>query len=262
MHETVQDVANTYLLPLGLRLVIAGMVFLLGRAIARAFLRTFDRAMESSKLDMSLRKFLRDVLYTLMLVAIVVAALDVVGVETTAVIAVLGAAGLAIGLALQGSLSNFAAGMMLIVLRPYKVTDLVTLGKYTGRVEAIKVFQTVLITGDNREIVIPNNQIVGQPIENLTVLGSRRVDLVVDVTATADLGHLKHLLEGALVADHRVSASPAPRVEVAEVTDTGVKLNVQPWTTCEHYHAVATDAMERLRDAMLSAGLKFSVALR
>ena len=135
-----------------------------------------------------------------MLVAVVIAALDALGVETTAVIAVLGAAGLAIGLALQGSLSNFAAGVMLIVLRPYKVGDLVTIGKYLGRVEAIRVFHTMLITGDNREVTIPNGQIIAQPIENLTVLGAGG-----STSSSASPRHrpppVRQLLEGVVLAD-------------------------------------------------------------
>jgi small conductance mechanosensitive channel len=257
--EYVRTTAETYLLPLGLRILIAICVFFVGRSVARAMIRAFDRAMETSKLDASLRKFLHDVIYAVMLVAIVIASLDVVGIETTAVIAVLGAAGLAIGLALQGSLSNFAAGVMLIVLRPYKITDLVVLGKYVGRVEAIKVFHTILVTPDHREVVIPNGQIITAPIENLTVLGRRRVDLIVNVTESPDLARVKSLLEGAVLGDNRVSVMPPPTIEVAEVTDTGIKLHVQPWTTVEHYHDVAIGAMERLRDAMQSAGLKFSV---
>lgn len=254
--------AEDHLLPLGLRLVLAVFIFLVGRAIARALLRAFDRAIETSKLEVSLRKFLRDLLYGAMLVAVAIAALDLIGIETTAVIAVLGAAGLAIGLALQGSLSNFAAGVMLIVLRPYKVTDLVVLGKYVGRVEAIKVFHTILVTADHREITIPNGQIIGAPIENLTVLGRRRVDFLVDVVDPPDLAHLRELVARAVVADHHVAEVPPTAIDLAEVTEGGVKLHVQPWTTVDHYHAVAIGTMERLREVLQGAGLRFTVTLR
>jgi small conductance mechanosensitive channel len=260
--DYLQQIAEIYLLPLGLRILIAAAVFFVGRAIARALIRAFDRAMETSKLDVSLRRFMHDVLYATMLVAVIIAALDVVGIETTAVIAVLGAAGLAIGLALQGSLSNFAAGVMLIVLRPYKVTDMVVLGKYVGRVEAIKVFHTVLVTADHREVIIPNGQIIIAPIENLTVLGRRRVDLLVSVTEAPDLMRVKELLASVVANDARVSQSPPPAIDIAEVTETGVKLHLQPWTTVEHYRDVAIAVMERLRATMASAGLKFTVILQ
>jgi small conductance mechanosensitive channel len=258
----LRELANIYLLPLGLRILIAAAVFFIGRAIARGLIRAFDRAMETSKLDVSLRKFMHDIVYATMLVSVIIAALDVVGIETTAVIAVLGAAGLAIGLALQGSLSNFAAGVMLIMLRPYKVTDLVVLGKYVGRVEAIKVFHTVLVTADHREVVIPNGQIIIAPIENLTVLGRRRVDFLVNVTDAPDLVRVKELLASVFANDQRVSVSPPPVIDIAEVTETGVKLHLQPWTTVEHYREVAIATMERLRETMSTAGLKFTVILQ
>jgi small conductance mechanosensitive channel len=254
--------ADTYLIPTALRLLVAAALFFVGRTIARAMMRGADRVMERSKIDVSLRKFLADVGYAVALIAVVIASLDTAGIKTTAVLAVLGAAGLAVGLALQGSLSNFAAGVMLIVLRPYKVGDAVVIGKYLGRVDAIKVFNTVLITGDHREITIPNGQIIAAPIENLTVLGRRRVDLVVSVEQAANLFEVKQLLEGIVRGDPRVEASPPPTIEVAEITDAAVKLQLRPWTTMEHYAQVTTDTMERIMTAMAAAGRKFSVALQ
>src|SRR5262249_13151842 len=154
---------------------------------------------------------------------------------TTAVIAVLGAMGLAIGLALQGSLANLAAGVILIVLRPYRVGDLVIIGKHAGRVDAIKVFHTIVITADYREVMIPNGQVIGQPIENLTVLGRRRLDFVVSVAQAADLGRVRTLLEKVVVADARIQQVPPPAIDVAEITDASVKLYLRPWTTCDNY---------------------------
>jgi small conductance mechanosensitive channel len=254
--------ADIYLLPLVFRILIAILIFYAGRLIARQLVKGLDRLMETSKLDVSLRRFLHDIAYAVMIVAVIVAALDAVGVRTTAVIAVLGAAGLAIGLALQGSLSNFAAGVMLIVLRPYKVGDLVTIAKYTGRVEGIRVFHTVLVTADNREITIPNGKIIGEPIENLTVLGMRRVDLVVSVAEAADLPRVKQLLDDTLQNDDRIEAMPAPAINVSEITEAGVKLTVRPWTSIANYERVATAVMERVRDAASAAGFKVAVVLQ
>ncbi len=250
---------DEHLVPLGLRIIVALSVFFVGRIAAKLVLRAFHKVTERSNLDVSLRKFLGDVLYAVSLVAVVIAALDALGVQTTAVVAVLGAAGLAVGLALQGSLSNFAAGVMLIVLRPYRVGDLVMIDKYLGRVDAIKVFNTVLITGDYREVTIPNAQIIAKPIENLSVLGRRRVDLVVSVTQATDLARVRELLEKVVLADARVQAAPPPTIDVAEITADSVKLYLRPWTTVEHYQAVATDAMESIRASMLEAGLEFTV---
>jgi small conductance mechanosensitive channel len=265
MDFTVADFeafARTHLLPLGLKLLVALAIFIVGRQLAKVILRTIDRMMERSDFDVSLRKFLGDVAYAVMLVAVVIAALDALGVQTTAVVAVLGAAGLAIGLALQGSLSNFAAGVMLIVLRPYKVGDLVAIGKYIGRVEVIRVFQTILITLDHRQVTIPNGQIIAQPIENLTTLGRRRLELIVSVGQATDLGEVRRLLESVLAADARIEQSPPATIDIAEITDTGVKLHMRPWTSVENYMKVASDTMEGVKSAMETAKLKYSVSLQ
>ena len=265
MDVTWSDIsrfAEQHLLPLGARIFLALAVFIVGRLVARTVIRGLQRLMERSNLDVSLRKFLSDLVYAVALVAIVIASLDTLGVKTTAVVAVLGAAGLAVGLALQGSLSNFAAGVMLIVLRPYKVGDLVTIGKYMGRVEAIKIFHTILITADHREITIPNGQIIIAPIENLTVLGRRRVDLVVTINQIANLGEVRGLIEKALLAEKWVEKSPRPSIDVAEISDATVKLHVRPWTAADHVSDVATETMEALKDAMATANIKFSITLQ
>jgi|SRR5688572_17795080 len=257
----VEAFAEAHLVPLGLRIVVALIIFIAGRQISRILLRALDRFMERSRMDVSLRKFLGDLAYAVLLISVIIAALDTLGVKTTAVIAVLGAAGLAIGLALQGSLSNFAAGVMLIVLRPYKVGDLVMINKYMGRVEAIKVFHTVVVTGDHREVTIPNAQIIAQPIENLTVLGRRRVDLVVSVAQSSDLHRVRQLLEGIVLADQRIQQAPAPSIDIAEITDASIKLYLRPWTNVENYTKVAADTMERIKDTMEAAQLKYTVAM-
>ncbi|MGE5182772.1 MAG: mechanosensitive ion channel family protein [Acidobacteriota bacterium] len=256
--DDLRHVGEVYLLPLGLKIIIALVIFVVGRWVSRALLGGLDRLMERSKMDVSLRKFLGDLAYAVLWVVVVIAALDTVGVKTTAVVAVLGAAGLAIGLALQGSLANFAAGVMLIVLRPYKVGDLVVIGKYLGRVDAIRVFQTILITDDYREITIPNGSIIGSPIENLTILGKRRVDLIVSVSQNADLARVRELLEKA-AADERVQQVA---IGITEITDTYVKLYVRPWTSADQYARVASDTMARVRDTLDAAGLKYAVALQ
>jgi len=265
MDVTAADLeafARAHLIPLGLKLLVALVIFITGRQISKIVLRALERMMERSRIDVSLRKFLGDVVYAVMLVAVIIAALDAVGVKTTAVIAVLGAAGLAIGLALQGSLSNFAAGVMLIVLRPYKVGDLVAIGKYLGKVDAIRVFQTILVTLDHREVTIPNGQIIAQPIENLSTLGRRRVDLIVTVPHGPELQHVRTLLEGAIGADPRIQQSPPPTIDIAEITDLGVKLHLRPWTSVENYTKVASDTMERIKNTMETAQLKYSVSMQ
>jgi small conductance mechanosensitive channel len=253
---------EAYILPSAMNILTALAVFFVGRWIAKLLVRGARALMDRSQMDVSLRKFLADVLYAVLLIAVATAALDAVGIETTAVIAVLGAAGLAVGLALQGSLSNFAAGVMLIVLRPYRVGDLVAIGKYLGRVDAIKVFHTVLITADHREVTIPNGKIIGDSIENLTVLGRRRVEIVVSVAHGTNLHQTRQWLESVVKADDRVHAQPEPSIDLAEVGTDSVKLYLRPWTSVEDYAVVAARTMEKVKETLDSHGVKFQLALQ
>ena len=249
------------LIAIVVRVIVAIVIFVVGRYLAKLLMRAVDRGMERGRIDPSLRKFLREIIYAVLLVTVIIAALDALGIELAALLAVLGAMGLAIGLALQGSLSNFAAGVMLIVLRPYKVGDLVTIGKYVGRVDAIKVFHTVLITADHREVTIPNGQIIAHPIENLSVLGRRRVDLIISVAHASDLDRVRALLESVVQSDPRIEQLPPPAIDIAEITDASVKLCLRPWTSVDNYAKVAADMMERIKQTMEEAGLKFSVSV-
>ena len=257
----IKHAADVYLVPFGTHVLVALLVFIIGRYIARALIRGLDTAMAKSKMDVSLRSFLSDVLYAALLVIVITAVLDTIGVKTTAVIAVLGAAGLAIGLALQGSLSNFAAGVMIIMLRPYKVGDTVVIGKYQGRVDAIKVFNTIIVTSDNREITIPNAQIIAAPIENMTTLGTRRVDILIKVGHGTDLRQIKQWLQGIVLTDQRVRQTPAAAIELTEVTDEDVRLFLRPWTNVEDYAVVAADTIERVKETLEANKVKFSVQL-
>jgi small conductance mechanosensitive channel len=260
--ESVRVFAEAHVLPALLDLVLGLAIFFVGRWVARWMIRGAGRLMETGGMDVSLRKFLTDLIYAILLAAVVIVSLDTIGIKTTAVVAVIGAAGLAIGLALQGSLSNFAAGVMIIVLRPYKVGDTVVIGKYEGRVEAIKVFHTFLVTADHREVIIPNGQIIAQPLENLTVLGMRRVDILVTIEHGTDLREIKHSLEQILGGDVRVALSPAPAIELFKVSDAALELNVRPWTQVENYSEVAVDTVERIREAFSSRGFKYTAALK
>jgi small conductance mechanosensitive channel len=264
MNLTADDVhafAHAYLLPLAFRVIVAFAIFIVGRELAKIVMRVVERAMARSGVDDSLRTFFGDLIYALLFVGVVLAALDALGIDTTAMLAVLGATGLAIGLAMQGSLSNAAAGVMLIMLRPYKVGDRVRLGDHVGRVERIRVLQTVIVTADHREVSIPNSRILAHPIENLSVLGRRRVDLVVTVGQTTDLGRVRKLLEDVVLADPRIEPSSAEHIALAEISDASVKLLLRPWTSVENYAKVASDIMERIKAAMEAEQLTYAVAL-
>lgn len=249
---------DTYVLPFGLRLLMALVIFVIGRWIAKMLLRLFNRGLSKSRMDASLQKFLGDILYAAMFSVVALASLDSLGVKTTAVVAVLGAAGIAVGLALQGTLSNFAAGVMLILMRPYKIGDLVAIGKYVARVDSIRLFSTVLVTADSREVSIPNGQIIAQPIENLTVLGRRRIDLVVTINQPTELPKIKDAIAAAL-KDDRVFEDPVAGVELTEVTDASAKLFVRPWTSNADYSKVQVETIEKIKQALEGAGVKFAI---
>src|SRR5262245_51419588 len=259
--EEVRQLAADYVVPIALRIGIAIVLFLFGRAIVRGVTAMIDRILERQHADTSLRRFVNEVAYFVLLAVVILVALDTLGVKTTAIVAVLGAAGLAIGLALQGSLSNFAAGVMLILLRPYRVHDIVVLAKHVGRVEAIKVFHTMLITADHRSITIPNGSILAQPIENLTQLGKRRVDIAVSLGDVNDLDELKQRLAAAVAGVAHVHADPPPGVDVAELSEAGAKLVVRTWTDAEGYTAVPLAELERLRAALKGTVPKFTVSV-
>jgi small conductance mechanosensitive channel len=259
------DLLRTYLadhaLSIAARVGFLVLLVCFGRAIARGIVRLIDRALERHHADPSLRRFVCDAVYIVELAAVALVGLDTFGVKTTAIVVVFGAGGLAIGLALQGSLSNFAAGVLLVVLRPYRVADYVMLGKYTGRVEAIKVFHTVVITPDNRLVAIPNSEILKQPIENLTTLGRRRIDLVITIGDVAELEPLEEMLAQVAAIDPRIEPIPAPVAELAEVNEAGAKLYLRAWTRSDAYTDVMLAELARVRAALRGRYAKFSAAL-
>lgn len=259
--DYANHLSERYLIPFGTRLLVAILVFFLGRWVARLIVRGLGRLMEGGRIDVSLTKFLCDAIYAVLLIVVVTASLDTLGIRTTAVLAVLGAAGLAVGLALQSSLSNFAAGVMIIVLRPYRVGDHVVIGKHVGRVDVIKIFHTFIVSDDNREVIIPNGQILAAPIENMTTRGTRRIDMAVSVAAGADVRQVRELLEAVLLSDRRVLPEPSPSVELIEVTDTGTKLMMRPWTSTAEFRELVPDLLERVRDSLDAHQLKFSIQL-
>ena len=245
--EKAKQLAEEYLIPFGLNLLMAVLVFYIGRMVARIIVKAVDKLMTKSEMDESLRKFVTDLAYAMLMVVVVIAALDRLGVKTTAAVAVLGAAGLAIGLALQGSLGNFASGVMIILFKPYKVGDVISVAGHTGGVDAIKVFVTILVTPDNRQIAIPNGQITGGSIVNLTARGTRRIDLVAGIGYDDDIKLAKQTLEEILAADDRILKDPAPQVAVSELADSSVNFVVRPWVNSADYWDVMFDVTEAIK---------------
>ncbi|KPK37244.1 MAG: mechanosensitive ion channel protein MscS [Gammaproteobacteria bacterium SG8_47] len=249
------DIFDVYVIPWSVRIVTAILIFVIGRWIAKLLTNAVGRVMTKARLDDLLVNFLSNIIYALLLAVVVLAALEQLGVKTTSALAILGAAGLAVGLALRDSLSNFAAGVMLIIFRPFKTGDFVEAGGTAGVVEKITVFSTVMRTGDNREVIIPNGQIAGGTIINFSARDTRRIDLVFGIGYDDDIKKAKELIEQTMKADARILADPAPAIMVLELADSSVNLAVRPWCNSGDYWAVRSDLLENVKAAFDSNGI-------
>lgn len=231
----------------GLNLLGAIAIFFVGRWAAGILIRILEKVMERAKIDDTLAKFLGNIGYALMMTFVVVGAIDQLGVDTTSLAAILAAAGLAVGLALQGSLSNFAAGVMLILFQPFKVGDYIDAGGTGGTVEEIHIFNTLMRTGDNVQIVVPNGQITSGRISNFSAKPTRRIDLVVGCGYDDDIKAVKEFLVGLVNSDDRILKDPQPLVAVHELADNCVNFVARPWVNNSDYWAVRWDLTEKIK---------------
>ena len=238
----------------GLKVLGALAVLLIGRMVAgwaRKFTRRF---LERAGLDETIQPFLSGLVYALVLVFVLLAVLGLFGIPTTSIIAVLGAASLAVGLALQGTLANFASGVMLLLFRPFQVDDFIEVAGESGTVEAIGVFATTLNTVDNVQITIPNGRVYGESIKNYSANDTRRIDLVAGVAYDDDLQVAKDALIGILEADDRVLDDPPPTVAVSELGDSSVNFVVRPWCRSEDYWELRFDLTRKIKETLEDAG--------
>jgi len=241
----------------GLKVLGALVVAWIGRMVARSIRTVVERLLRRANVDATLVPFVAGLTYYLVLAVVVVAALGMVGIQTASIIAVLGAAGLAVGLALQGTLSNFAAGVMLLVFRPFRVGDWVEVGGHAGSVHAVGLFSTVLNTGDNVQIVVPNASVFGGTIRNYAANETRRNDLVIGISYDDDIGVAIRTIRDVLDADDRVLADPPPLVAVSELGDSAVNLVVRPWCRREDYWPLRFDLLRTLKERIEAAGCSF-----
>jgi small conductance mechanosensitive channel len=248
---TVGEAVATY----GLKIVGAVLILLVGRWVAKLLSAVVAKALAKVKLDPTLVPFIENLTYTALLIFVVIAALARVGVETASLIAVLGAAGLAVGLALQGSLANFASGVLILVFKPFRLGDFVEVAGVKGTVQAIQVFNTVLNAPDNVRIVVPNGQVTGGCILNYTINGTRRVELVASVSYDDDLKTARRAIESVLAAEPRILPTPAPVVAVGEMADSSVDFIVRPWVKVEDYWPVYWALTEKLKEGLEAHGL-------
>jgi len=247
----VQDVVAVW----GLKVIAALAIFIIGRWIAMMVRRGLRSMMEKSGADPIITGFVASIAYIALLAFVVIAALGQLGIQTTSFIAILGAAGLAVGLALQGSLANFAAGFLMIIFRPFKVGDFIEGAGVAGVVEAIQIFTTTLKTGDNKTIIIPNAKLAGDNITNYSAKDTRRVDMTVGVAYDADLSKVKDVLNDIISKEARIHADPAPQVAVAELADSSVNFVVRVWTGTADYWGVKFEFTEAIKNRFDKEGI-------
>lgn len=250
-----QSIINNYLLPWGSKILLALIIFIIGRLVAKGIVRVTAKVLGRSKLDTMIVGFITSILGAVLLLIVIIAALEPLGVDTTSLVALIGAAGLAIGLALQDSLKNFAAGFMLILFRPFKEGDFIEAAGVKGVAEKVSILTTIMRTVDNREIIVPNGNIFGNNIINFSARDTRRVDLVFGIGYDADLKLAKQLLCEMLEADERVLKDPAYVVAVSELADSSVNFVVRPWVKSSDYWDFHFDMQERVKLRFDEAGI-------
>lgn len=236
-------------------IILALVIFVVGRWVVKLVVKAIRKILEKGKMDVMLIDFLCTIFGALGLLVVVIAALNRLGVDTTSLVALLGAAGLAVGLALQSSLSNFAAGVMLIVNKPFEAGDYIEAGGVSGVVEEVHIFSTIMRTPDNKSVIVPNGQIYEGSIVNYSNRKRRRIDLVMGIGYDDDIKKAKQIMLDIMQADKRILQNPEPVVAVGELADSSVNFVVRPWVKTADYWGVYWDLLEGFKLAFDENGI-------
>ena len=245
----------TFVAAYGIKIVVALAIFVVGKWLAKKITGFIGARMTASNVDITVSKFVQNILYYIAMVVILVAVLGQLGIQTASFVAIIGAAGLAVGLALQGSLANFAAGVLFILFRPIKVGDFVEVAGVAGVIQEIAIFATTLTTGDNKTIIIANASVMGSNIINYSTQATRRVDMVVGVAYDANLDQVKTILKDIAACDARVLKDKDVTVGVLELADSSINLVFRPWVNSADYWGVHFDFHERIKNRFDEAGI-------
>ncbi|OLQ78570.1 mechanosensitive ion channel protein [Photobacterium proteolyticum] len=238
------------LIQYGVNILSALLILFIGNMITKGIANGVAKVLRKKDMDEAVVEFLHSLVRYLLFVIVLIAALGRIGVQTASVVAVIGAAGLAVGLALQGSLSNFAAGVLIVAFRPFKSGDFVEIGGVSGSVESIQVFSTILNTPDNKMVVVPNSSVIGGAITNYSRHATRRIDLVIGVSYDADLKHTKAVLTRVIEAEDRILKDPAPTIGVLTLADSSVNFAVRPWVKTDDYWGVYFDLLQAIKEEL------------
>ncbi|GAX86716.1 small conductance mechanosensitive channel [Lebetimonas natsushimae] len=232
----------------GIKILGAIVIYIIGKWLAKIVTNIIKKLLEKTNTDVTLIKFLGNLTYVGLLILVILAALGTLGVDTSSFAAIIAGAGLAVGMALKDNISNFGAGVLILMLRPFKVGDFVEIAGTSGTVDEIGIFNTTLKTGDNRVIIIPNNNIIGNNIINYSKEKIRRIDLVIGVGYEDDLKLVKSTLEEILNNHPKILKEPAPTVALAELADSSINFNVRPWVKSEDYWNVRSELLEKIKE--------------
>lgn len=241
--EAISLWASTY----SLKIVAALLIFIIGKWLSRKATGLLGKLMGKNNIDITLIKFLESIIYYILIILVLIAALGHLGINTTSFLTIVGAAGLAIGLALKDSLSNFASGFMLIMFHPFKVGDFVTAGGASGTIKAIDIFNTTLHTPDNQKVIVPNSKITSDVITNVTANDTRRVDLVIGIGYDDDIAKAKNILKDIIKDEKRILKDKITKIAVSELADSSVNFVVRPWVKTSEYWDVYYDLTEKIK---------------
>jgi len=249
------DTVMHYVTFYGMKVVLAAVIFFVGKTVAKWVSQITQSTMIKRQVDPALQHFISSLVYYALLAFVVIAALGQVGIQTASIVAVVGAAGLAIGLALQGSLANFAAGFLILMFRPFKIGDFVEVAGTAGVVEKIMIFTTELKTGDNKKIIIPNGAVTAGTITNYSANDTRRVDLTFGIGYSDDIDKAKAVLRSIVEGDERILKEPGTTIAVVELADSSVNFVVRPWVKTSDYWDVYFNLQETVKKRFDAEGI-------
>ncbi len=253
--EELIPMISDYIVLYGIKCIVAIVIFVVGKWLANIVANFLSAGLEKKNVDTTLARFIKNIVYYVLLIIVIISALGQLGVQTASFVAIVGAAGLAIGLALQGSLANFAAGVLIILFRPIKTGDFVEVSGVSGSVSDISIFATTLLTGDNKTVIIANADVTGGNITNFSTQATRRVDLVVGVAYDADIKQVKDELKALADADERILKDPGVTIGVVELGDSSVNLVFRPWVNSADYWGVYFDLNEKIKNRFEEVGI-------
>lgn len=254
-HFNIENLWDTFIIPWGTHILLAALIFFVGKAVINLLIKLLKKGLNKAPVDPMLANFVVSVSRALLLLIVIIATLSQLGVNTASLIALIGAAGLAIGLALQNSLQNFAAGVLLLIFKHFKVGDFVEIGGKMGTVESVGIFSTTLRTGDNKTLIMPNGAIYSGSITNYSTKPTRRVDMTFGIGYDDDIKKAKAILEQLVQEDERILEDPKPTIALSELGDSSINFIVRPWVNSSDYWGVFWDMNEKVKLAFDEAGI-------